>query len=44
LGSNIVIFSPAFTLPIDLVEELKTELGGNLTFIEADYYQVDMLK
>jgi hypothetical protein len=26
------------------VEELKAELGGNLTFIEADYYQVDMLK
>lgn len=27
-----------------MVESLKAELGGNLTLIEADYYQVDMLK
>ena len=27
-----------------MVEVLKAELGGNLTLIEADYYQVDMLK
>lgn len=39
-----MIFSPAFTLPLDLVENLKQELGGNLTLIEADYYQTDMLK
>jgi hypothetical protein len=39
-----VIFTPAFTLPLDLVEALKSELGGSLTFIEADYYQTDMLK
>lgn len=39
-----MIFSPAFTLPLDLVEILKAELGNNLTMIEADYYQLDMLK
>jgi hypothetical protein len=44
LGNNIVIFAPAFSLPLDLVESIKAELGGNLTLIEADYYQVDMLK
>jgi hypothetical protein len=43
LGNNIVIFIPAFTLDIDVVETLKSELG-NLTFIEADYFQPEMLK
>jgi hypothetical protein len=38
-----VIFIPAFTLDIDVVETLKSELG-NLTFIEADYFQPEMLK
>jgi hypothetical protein len=43
LGNNIVIFTPAFTLDLETVETLKSELG-NLTFIEADFYQPDMLK
>ena len=38
-----MIFIPAFTLDIDVVETLKSELG-NLTFIEADYFQPEMLK
>ena len=37
LGNNIVIFTPAFTLDLEVVETLKSELG-NLTFIEADYF------
>ena len=40
----MVIFTPAFTLSLELVEALKEELGNNLTMIEADYYQLDMLK
>lgn len=43
LGNNIVIFTPAFTLDMEVVETLKSELG-NLTFIEADYFQPEMLK
>lgn len=38
-----MIFTPAFTLDLEVVETLKGELG-NLTFIEADYFQPEMLQ
>jgi hypothetical protein len=43
LGNNIVIFAPAFSLDLEVIETLKSELG-NLTFIEANYFQNEMLK